>query len=156
MPDGKSMYTLALPDASLTALALPPSEGGIDVFVVGENAVDPSNSPFMLLDLATSTVKADVDLSGAHFGQVVLCPQSKLVVTGSSDQTRVGFIRSYKMPLTGTRCYSSWVSVCVMSTAVVRVLSYPSLRRRDPSFLTMPVFAMHKCTCCTRWLCGLR
>ena len=112
--DGKPRQTLQLADASLTSLVIPASETGIDVFVVGEG-VDPSNSPFKLLDLATSTVKADVDLSGSQFGRVSLCPTAKLVVTGSSEMGRVGYIRSYRVPLTGnnnTTCKPSRV-VCL-------------------------------------------
>ena len=68
--EGRPKQTVLLSDCSLTSLAVPVIETGIDVFVTGEASHEHSASPFRLLDLVTNTVKADVDLSGSQFGQV--------------------------------------------------------------------------------------
>jgi hypothetical protein len=68
--EGRPKQTVLLPDCSLTSLAVPVIDTGIDVFVTGEASHEHSASPFRLLDLVTNTVKADVDLSGSQFGQV--------------------------------------------------------------------------------------
>ena len=68
--EGRPKQTVLLSDCSLTSLAVPIIETGIDVFVTGEASHEHSASPFRLLDLVTNTVKADVDLSGSQFGQV--------------------------------------------------------------------------------------
>ncbi len=68
--EGKSKQTIALERVAVTGIATPISETGLDVFVVGEHADDPNDAPFRLLDMAGNTVKADVDLAGAQFGQV--------------------------------------------------------------------------------------
>jgi len=71
---GKARSSFSVPECSLTDLAVPvPSPeptASIDVYVVGEHAVNHNACPFKIVNVTTGDVKADVDLAGAQFGQV--------------------------------------------------------------------------------------